>query len=69
MTSTADRMKFHEAILELIDRKRTETGDPSLGSSIERLVLDAQVKELEQDIFEDPGAFEPWLIRRRNGDV
>ena len=69
MTSTADRMKFHEAILELIDRKRTETGDPSLGSSIERLVLDAQVKELEQDIFEDPGAFEPWLIRRRNGNV
>ena len=69
MTSTADRMKFHEAILELIDRKRTETGDPSLGSSIERLVLDAQVRELEQDIFEDPGAFEPWLIRRRNGDV
>jgi hypothetical protein len=69
MTSTADRMRFHEEILELIDRKRTETGDPSLGSSIERLVLDAQVKELEQDIFEDPGAFEPWLIRRRNGEV
>jgi len=68
MTSTSDRMTFYGAILDLIDRKRTETGDPSLGSSIERLVLDAQVKELEQDIFEDPGAFEPWLIRRRNGE-
>ena len=65
MTSTSDRMRFYGEILELIDRKRTETGDPFLGSSIERLVLDAQVKDLEADIFEDPGAFEPWLLRRK----
>jgi hypothetical protein len=65
MTSTSDRMRFYGEILDLIDRKRTETGDPFLGSAIERLVLDAQVKELEQDIFEDPGAFEPWLLRRK----
>jgi hypothetical protein len=69
MSSTSDRMMFYGEILDLIDRKRTETGDPFLGSNIERLVLDAQVKELEQDIFEDPGAFEPWLIRRRKAEA
>lgn len=69
MTSTSDRMRFYGEILDLIDRKRTETGDPFLGSAIERLVLDAQVKELEEDIFEDPGAFEPWLIRRRKAEA
>lgn len=69
MTSTSDRMRFYGEILDLIDRKRTETGDPFLGSAIERLVLDAQVAELEQDIFEDPGAFEPWLIRRRKAEA
>ena len=69
MTSTSDRMKFYGEILDLIDRKRTETNDPFLGSAIEKIVLDAQVKELEADIFEDPGAFEPWLLRRRKPEA
>ncbi len=65
MSKTADRLKLWEDLLTLIDRKRAETGDPLLGSAIERAILDMQIKELEQDIFEDPGAFEPWLVRRR----
>jgi hypothetical protein len=65
MTTMADRMKLWEDLLALIDRKRGETGDPHLGSAIERAIIDAQFRELEQDIFEDPGAIEPWLIRRR----
>ena len=65
MSNAADRLELSEAILALIQRKRAETGDESLGASIERVILDAQVRELEQEILEDPGAFEPWLIRRR----
>ena len=65
MSTTKDRIELSEAILALIEKKRAETGDESLGAAIERVILDAQVQDLEKDIFEDPGAFEPWLVRRR----
>ncbi|HUA62845.1 MAG TPA: hypothetical protein VML19_29075 [Verrucomicrobiae bacterium] len=65
MSNAADRMKLCEAVLALIEQKRAETGDETLGSGIERVVLDMQVREIEEDILEDPGAFEPWLVRRR----
>jgi hypothetical protein len=58
-------MKLYEKILTLIDHTRAEVGDPSLADSVERFILNAQVRELENEIFENPGAFEPWLIRRR----
>jgi hypothetical protein len=66
MSNASDRMKLWDDLLALIDRKRTETGDPMLGSAVERVILDIQIRDLERDIFEDPGAFEPWLIRKRN---
>jgi hypothetical protein len=65
MSNAADRLALGEAILALIEKKRAETGDESLGEAIERVILDSQVRDLEKDIFEDPGAFEPWLVRRR----
>jgi hypothetical protein len=65
MSNAVDRLKLGEAILALIEQKRAETGDESLGSDIERLILDTQVREIESEIFENPGAFEPWLVRRR----
>jgi hypothetical protein len=65
MSNAVDRLKLHEAILALIEQKRAETGDASLGATIEGWILDNQVRELEAEIMEDPGAFEPWLIRRR----
>jgi hypothetical protein len=61
-------MELCEAILAVIERKRAATGDESLGASIERAVLDTQFEELEAEILENPGAFEPWLIRRRGHD-
>ena len=67
MSNAVDRLKLCEAILALIERSRVETGDPSLGCTIERVVLDTQFQELEAEILENPGAFEPWLLpRRRN---
>jgi hypothetical protein len=65
MSNAADRLKLGEAILALIEKKRAETGDESIGTGIERAVLDVQFQDLEADILEDPGAFEPWLIRQR----
>ena len=69
MSNTADRLALCEAIMELIEQKRAETGDESLGAAIERVVLDSQFREHEAEIMEDPGAFEPWLIRRRRGEA
>jgi hypothetical protein len=68
MSKAVDRIKLGEAVLALIEQKRAETGDESLGANIERAVLDTQVEELESEILENPGAFEPWLIRRRRSD-
>lgn len=65
MSSMADRLELCEAVLALIEKKRKATNDPSLGQSLEEFVLDSQVRELEQEILENPGAFEPWLVRRR----
>ncbi len=69
MSNAVDRLELCEAILSLIEQKRAETGDESLGASIERVVLDMQFREIEQDILDNPGAFEPWLIRRRRGEA
>ncbi len=69
MSNTADRLKLCEAILTLIEQKREETGDETLGEAIERVVIDTQFRELEQEILENPGAIEPWLIRRRRGEA
>jgi len=68
MSTAADRTKLGEAILALIEQKRAETGDEFLGASIERAVIDAQFQEIESEILENPGAIEPWLIRRRGHD-
>jgi hypothetical protein len=69
MSNTADQLALCEAILALIERKRLETGDEFLGASIARFVLDSQFQELEREILDNPGAIEPWLIRRRRGEA
>jgi hypothetical protein len=65
MSSMADRLELYGAILALIERKRLETRDDSLGASIEKVIVESQFRELESEILENPGAFEPWLVRRR----
>ncbi len=65
MTNAIDRLRLCEAVLALIEQMRAETGDETLGASIERAVLDAQFQEIEAEILDNPGAIEPWLIRRR----
>ncbi len=65
MSTTADRLQLYEAILSLIEKKRVETRDESLGEAIEHLIVQSQFDEVERDILERPGAIEPWLVRRR----
>jgi hypothetical protein len=65
MSTAKDRLELSEAILALIEKKRIEARDESLGASIERVVIESQFQELEHEILENPGAIEPWLVRRR----
>ena len=68
MSNALDRMKLAEAILALIEQKRAETGDALLGADVEQFLINAQFLELETEILQDPGAIEPWLIRRRRNE-
>lgn len=68
MSTIADRLALSEAILGLIEKKRADTGDDTLGLAVERVILDTQFHEIEGEILENPGAFEPWLIRRKRDD-
>jgi hypothetical protein len=58
-------MELSEAILALIEKKRIQTRDETLGADIEALLIENQFQELEHEILENPGAIEPWLVRRR----
>jgi hypothetical protein len=65
MGNTKNRMELSEAILALIEKQRVQTGDETLGAEIEQVIIESQFQELEHEILENPGAIEPWLIRRR----
>jgi hypothetical protein len=68
MSNAVEELKLYEAVLALIEQRRAETGDESLGANIENLIIQSQFRDLEAEIMENPGAFEPWLVRRRNSD-
>jgi len=68
MSTTKDRIELSEAILALIEKKRAQTCDESLGADVEALIVESQFQELETEILENPGAIEPWLVRRRRNE-
>ncbi len=65
MSNVERQLDLYQAVLAVIERKRAESGDQNLGAEIERYLLDTQFQDLEREILENPGAIEPWLIRRR----
>jgi hypothetical protein len=62
--STRERIELSAKILDLIDRRRIETGDPAVGCNIERMVLETQLRDLEEEIRSNPGSLEFALLRR-----
>lgn len=53
--STNERLERSMAILAMIDRRRESSGDQSLGSNIERMIVDRELEELEREILLNPG--------------
>jgi hypothetical protein len=68
MSTTKDRIELSEAILALIEKKRAQTHDETLGVAIERALIESQFEDLEHEILENPGAIEPWLVRKRRNE-
>ena len=40
------RLEQHEAVFQILDRRRTETGDPNVGTTIEKKILDLEMADL-----------------------
>lgn len=70
MGSVKDRLEQGVSILEGLERKRRATNTPLFGYDIECLIIAQELRELENDIFRDPGPLEPYLVRaRRRGRI
>src|SRR4051794_25168169 len=54
MSNMADRLALSEAILALIEQKRAETQDETLGLAVERVILDTQFQEIEGESSKIP---------------
>jgi hypothetical protein len=58
-----ERLYKEMEILQKLDSRREEELAPWLGESIEREILNRELRELEVDILADPGALESQLVR------
>jgi hypothetical protein len=68
MNDTYERLKQGAAMLEQLERRRTETKTPRFGYDTERSIVDRELRDLERDILANPGALESHLVRvRRRG--
>jgi hypothetical protein len=47
-------MRAGVTVLDVLERRRAETGDPNLGSMIERALIDTCLSDLEWDLYVNP---------------
>ena len=58
-----ERLHKEMEILERLESRRDAEHAPGVGESIERQILNRELRELEADILADPGALESQLVR------
>ncbi|MBI3679883.1 MAG: hypothetical protein HY235_05745 [Acidobacteria bacterium] len=63
MRSLSERLEQSVAILTKLDRKRIEMRSPALGLDTEWSLIERELRELETEILENPGALEKFLTR------
>jgi hypothetical protein len=63
--TTAIRLKNALGKLEEILRRRDETQNPRFGRDTEWLIVDRELRDLEREIMNDPGALEGMFARPR----
>lgn len=60
---TTERLAREMEILQKLASRREEELTPWLGESIEREILNRELRELELEILANPGALESKLVR------
>lgn len=61
MTHMHEELRAGAKVLDIIDRRREQTGDPALGAAIERVIIDRCLADLEHEMAEPV----PVLVRLR----
>jgi hypothetical protein len=54
MAHFQERMRSEITVMELLERRRAETGDPNLGRCVENALIERCLSDLEWDLFLDP---------------
>jgi hypothetical protein len=65
MNYLKERLERGAALLEFIDRRREETRCPKIAASIERAVVDRELRELEEEMRRLPATPERQVVRVR----
>lgn len=65
MRTIQERLAQSVTNLETLERKRAEMRTPTLGQNAEWSIIERELRDLEQDILDDPGALEKFLVRIR----
>jgi len=48
-------------MISVLEGRRRASGDPNLGSNIERMIIGRELEDLEHEIGLDPGALAPYI--------
>jgi hypothetical protein len=65
MSVRNQELNLRAVLLMMIDQHRTESGNPELGLTMERAIVEENWRELDRDIMDDPGALAGQLVRLR----
>jgi hypothetical protein len=65
MRSLKERLEQSVTTLDKLERRREDTHSPAFGLDTEWSIIQNELRELEADILDNPGALEKFLIRIR----
>jgi hypothetical protein len=65
MHEIKERLEEGVRLLQSLEMRRLDTRTPLLGYNAEYLIIARELRQLEADILQDPGALESQLVRIR----
>ncbi|HUQ94619.1 MAG TPA: hypothetical protein VM120_23255 [Bryobacteraceae bacterium] len=68
MRSIKERLEQSVGTLETLGRKRDDMRSPALGVDTEWSLIERELRELEENILQDPGPLDKFLVRIKRGE-
>ena len=59
-----ERLELSVKLIDVLAGRRLASGDVNLGSNIERMIIERELEELEDDIYREPGPLASFLPPR-----